>query len=107
VTTLEEAKRCPRCEEPGEHVAAEDRALRSIRGAKVIKIYCRNQRCKWYNTPWTIQVNSNGTIPLALLNRDKKFPKLPNRGNSVVENLTRQVELETKTGGAEINNPNG
>ena len=104
MTTYEDARRCPRCEHPGEHVAEEDRPLRSVRGAKLIKIYCRQERCKWFNTAWTVQVNADGSIPPENTFRDKKFPELPSWGAKSVEALESQLRLET-TPGAELNNP--
>lgn len=105
MTTYEEARRCPRCSELGEHVEAEDRTLKvgPSRGSRMIKIYCRNERCKWYNTAWTVQRRPDGTIPDALLHRQKNFPELPTWGARSIETLERQLELETQAGGAELN----
>lgn len=109
MTTLEEARRCPRCNELGEHVEKEDRYLRSgtARGSKITNFYCRNSRCKWFNTSWTVQVRPDGTIPDALLYRDKKFPELPTWGQRSVDALEEQLRLETQKGGAEVRNPHG
>jgi hypothetical protein len=93
---------------PGEHVAAEDRQMKVGRdNSKVLKIYCRNERCKWFNTAWTVQQRSDGTIPDALLHRPKKFPELPSWGAGSVTALEQQLALETQPGGGELNNPNG
>jgi len=71
-TTLEEARRCPRCNEPGElgekrPVSVWGRDGRRIMGitpgAMLHLFYCRNKRCKWFNTPWEVQINPDGTIP--------------------------------------------
>jgi hypothetical protein len=59
-TTFEEAKKCPRCATPGEDRKTQSAA---IRGATVHHIYCVNENCKWYNTPWLVQVNADGSIP--------------------------------------------
>jgi len=96
-TTLEEASRCPRCEQPGEF--AGERELKSVRNAKLKMFTCKNSRCKWFNTPWSVQVNANGTIPPALLNRPKQFRPLPNDGGRTLENLQRQLEIEKGSGG--------
>jgi hypothetical protein len=105
-TSYEEALRCPRCDIRGEHVGEEDRRAQSIRGATILTVYCRNSRCKWYNTSWTIQKNSDGTIPPPLLRREKKFPELPSGVEKrMIEALEEQLRLEQEPGGAELNNP--
>jgi hypothetical protein len=83
MTTLEEAKRCPKCEQPGEatgHVRPAPRKPGITRGAQLHQIMCRNSRCKWYNTAYYIQINPDGTIPEATLDRDKQFKALPDDG---------------------------
>lgn len=72
--TWQEAIQCPKCGLTGEHMPKESQQV-SIRdgdgnrirgvtpGAKLHKIYCRNTRCKWLNTNWTVQVNPDGSIP--------------------------------------------
>lgn len=106
MTTFEQARRCPRCSELGEHVDIEDRITKigPQRGSKLIKIYCRNGRCKWYNTAWTVQIRPDGTIPDAALYREKKFPELPSWGAASVNALEQQLELETQPG-AELQKP--
>jgi len=74
--TWEEAKRCPRCDQVGEHVERETRAVKSgSKGAKLHKFYCRNPRCRWNNTPWEVQVNADGTIPDPEAPRQRQMPK--------------------------------
>lgn len=105
-TSYEEALRCPRCDIRGDHVKEEDKPSRSIRGATILTVYCRNSRCKWYNTSWTIQKNADGTIPPPLLHREKRFPDLPSgAGKRMIEALEEQVRLEQQPGGAELHNP--
>jgi hypothetical protein len=60
-TTFEEAKCCPKCKEPGE-----DRKTESVPnkpGVTLHWIYCATARCKWFDTPWAVQVNKDGSIP--------------------------------------------
>jgi hypothetical protein len=95
-TTLEEASRCPRCENPGRYDG--EKLSRSIRGAKIKTFTCENKRCRWYDTPWTVQVNSDGTIPPALLNRPKQFAALPDDKGRTVENLEAQLAAEQGRG---------
>lgn len=96
-TTLEEAGRCPKCKEPGEFSG--EQVLESARSAKLKKFTCRNSRCKWLNETWVVQVNKDGTIPPATLQRPKQFQKLPDDGGRTLASIQRQLELETKGGG--------
>lgn len=96
-TTLEEASRCPKCQNPGRYEG--ERVLESIRNAKTKIFGCHNERCKWYGQTWVVQVNANGTIPPATLRRPKQFAPLPGDGEKFVENLQRQIDLETGKGG--------
>lgn len=72
--TWEDATACPKCGYTGElepreskQVAVRDAAGKRIfgvtPGAKLHKIYCRNSRCRWFDTCWTVQVNPDGSIP--------------------------------------------
>lgn len=105
-STLEEASRCPRCKEPGKFDGERSLGAQSgaTRGAKLKMFMCMNQRCRWYNTTWSVQVNADGTIPPALLNRPKQFTALPDDGGRVLRNLERQLEMETRGGGGEVPN---
>lgn len=61
-TTFEMAKKCPKCNKPGE-----DRRTTLAKGMKpgttVHHIYCASVLCPWYNTPWMVQVNPDGSVP--------------------------------------------
>lgn len=108
-TTFEEAQRCPKCELPGEDTGTTP--VRSQRGqqVQVHTIYCRNAECKWYNTSWIVQVNPDGTIPVAYSQLgNKKYPQLsPETQTRVEEAIKAQVAAETSPGGAEVRNPHG
>src|ERR1035437_8104751 len=61
-STYEQAKCCPKCGRPGE--------VRKIRvaqdlpwGTKIHEIYCVTELCIWFDTPWFVQVNADGSIP--------------------------------------------
>lgn len=108
-TTFEEAKRCPKCEMPGDDRSAT--ASKDSRGKPVTVhlIYCVNDECRWYNTPWTVQVNADGSIPKphSALGR-KQFPSVsPEMQSKIEENIQRQIQQETQPGGGEIRNPFG
>jgi len=98
MTTLEEASRCSKCDNPGEYTG--EQRLESVRGSKIKTFTCRNARCKWFNQVCAVvQVDVNGTIPPATLQRPKQFPKLPDDGGRTLSNLEQQVVQETSKGG--------
>jgi hypothetical protein len=110
-TTLEEAKRCPKCDEPGEHTNTKLGNKNQTRGAKNYEFTCRNERCKWLDTPYYVQVNPDGSIPPAYIakNQAKTYPRIdPSRGKTIIDGLNRQLEIETsKEGTGEVRNPRG
>lgn len=87
-TTFEEAKRCPRCEEPGRDTG---RTQRGPHGSTLRIIECVNPRCRWFNTTYIIQTNADGTIPEPTLTRDKSFRPLPERTDAQVEKIIRRA----------------
>lgn len=95
-TTYEEAARCPRCEQPGQEVAAGTHQMKG--GSELRTIYCRNPRCSWCDTPWVVQVNPDGTVPPPTVDRQKSFQKLPDRTDAVQESMQRLYN-QTLTGG--------
>lgn len=98
-TTFEEAKRCPKCNEPGQEAGS-----RSQRGGGEIKtIYCRNPRCAWNDTSWIVQVNADGSIPDPTLVHDKSFAKVPDRTDAIQSQMNRLYQ-QTITPGGEIRN---
>lgn len=64
MASLDEAKRCPKCDTPGMPNGADGRLL---------KFLCMNERCRWYSTGWVVQVNPDGTVP-ETANPAKEFP---------------------------------
>ncbi len=71
MATLEDATRCPKCQTTG-------REVKKSSGPKESKIYvfhCPNDKCRWFNTGWTVQVNANGSIP-ERVKGEKEFPAL-------------------------------
>lgn len=107
-TTFEEAKRCPKCGQPGE-----DRNMRpapKIRGAMIHIVYCVNKLCTWNETCWMVQVNSDGTVPPPSDHRGEPktyvgFENHDQMARDIRANLESQRQAEMK-GGHEIRNPN-
>lgn len=64
LTTLEEASLCPKCRRTGDkrkEIPVNDSSV--PKGTKVILIYCGTELCPWYDTPWQVTVNPDGSIP--------------------------------------------
>lgn len=87
-TTFEEAKRCPICEQPGAIAGAKP----GPHGSQLHTIVCKNNRCRWYDTAYVVQVNADGTVPPPNTNRIKNFPKLPDRTEEVQASMLRLYE---------------
>jgi phage FluMu protein Com len=87
-TTYEEAKRCPKCREPGRDTGV---TRRGPRGSVIHTIECANPRCKWFNTAYIIQTNPDGTIPPPTTDRDKSFRPLPPRSDAAVDEQMQRM----------------
>jgi hypothetical protein len=61
LSKYEQATYCPKCGNKGALTSTHPHPERP--GAKVEVWTCENQLCRWGGTGWTIQVNSDGTIP--------------------------------------------
>jgi len=107
--TWVEASKCPRCGLTGDHVKAETRQLSAgrgvTRGAVLHKLYCRNSRCRWYNTSWEVQVNPDGTIPDPdAPRRGKQFPKPDAALLAQMQSNFQAIHDASLTPGGEIRN---
>jgi hypothetical protein len=109
--TWADATKCPRCGFTGEHMPKESKQV-GIRdssgnriqgvtpGAKLHKIYCRNSRCKWFNTNWTVQVNPDGSIPEPDAHRRPKQYSRPDPAlAAAVQRNLENLEAATREGG--------
>lgn len=112
LTTLEEAKICPRCGQPGEDrmTLPAPAAANFKAGTTIHMIYCMVKVCRWYETCWQVQVNPDGSIPAP---RDHTGePKIyanieghTDLANKIQEALMLQREMEIDPGRREIRNP--
>lgn len=96
-TTLDEARRCPCCEELGNLL----RKTRISNGFLHV-FTCENSRCKKKDREWIVQVRPDGTIPTPSKNRDKQFYVDPGVAKSRTEAIRRQLDIQntaTKTSG--------
>ncbi len=74
MTTLEEARRCPRCEQLGTSAGSKPAPERWMGTLHLYK--CENKRCARYEGVWVVQVRPDGTIPEPTLHREKSFPAM-------------------------------
>lgn len=105
--TWQDAIACPKCGLTGE----QQRNVRQLqpqpgvtRGGRLYTFICRNSRCKWFNTPWEVQVNPDGTIPDPDLPRgEKRFkpldPALQERARHQFENLQEAMIMQNGQAG--------
>lgn len=98
-TSFDEARRCPRCDEPGRGI----RDFPGPGGSRFHSIMCLNQRCRWHNTTYLIQVNPDGTIPPPTTDRDKNFPALPARDQELIDRqMDGILNQQLSSGGGEV-----
>jgi|SRR3954469_2884264 hypothetical protein len=96
-STIEEARRCPECHEPGEI----QQLLAGPRRGKVHVYICRNERCKTANETWIVQVNADGSIPVRKKG-PKEFPnskRMVDMGSSYVDYLQSEMDKGETRGG--------
>lgn len=88
-TTFDEARRCPRCEELG--LLGKFKPMRD--GSKLHTVTCKNERCRWFDTSWVVQVMSDGSVAKPQ-KHDKFFPAVPNLTNEVRANVDRMLKRQ-------------
>jgi hypothetical protein len=106
MASWEDASRCPRCDLPGEEV---NRLPGKKPGYKVATLLCRNDKCRWFNTGWAVQINPDGSVPEA---RDRKpddreermYPRINpllfnQRNKAALEQGQRILDADTRGGG--------
>jgi hypothetical protein len=114
-TTFEEARRCPKCAEPGQgpirkrpiSVWNSDGTRRHgiTPGAMLHEFMCKNERCRWFNTSWQVQINPDGTIPppnAPTRARDRLRPLDPALAATMKDRLQTLQEATEISGGGEI-----
>lgn len=98
-TSLDAARRCPRCQQPG--VEMNQKPQRN--GGVSYTFGCKNERCRWFNQPgWVVDVRPDGTLPDPNRHRGKTFPKMPDFTTRMQESVDRQIAAELEPGGAEV-----
>lgn len=88
MTTLEDRRRCPKCQEPGREtgnrVRPQDRSI-------ITTMTCENTRCRWNNETWIYQTRRDGSLVEPEVNRRKQFPALPGDGKAYLANLDAEI----------------
>jgi hypothetical protein len=95
MATIEDAKKCPKCDTPGERTGSHN----GPKGSKVYNFNCTNQLCSWWGTGWIVQVHSDGSVPERPPGGPKEFDALPmfdSTRERVEEELRSQIEKETE-----------
>ena len=90
---LDEAKRCPKCQQPGEQQAGYELVKEGRhRGAKVHTFICQNEDCVWYKTGWVLQINPDGSIPVRKKGQ-KEHPEMNEFQKAMARRELEQLSL--------------
>jgi hypothetical protein len=64
MSNYEDASRCPKCRTPGKLVNKRSVPSAGLPpGTQVHVFLCPNERCRWFDTKWLVQVDRDGTVP--------------------------------------------
>lgn len=104
IVPYEEARRCPRCGNPGEEGRVVPvQAPQVPRGTRVVYLWCRTVLCPWYNSNWPVQVYPDGTVQEHDHTADaKEYNPLVNfdsRAAALDAALAEQVQAEMRGDG--------
>lgn len=93
MASLDDASRCPRCQNQGQETSK-----KKERKFTNVVFTCKNPRCRWFETTWVVSVNSDGSIT-ERTEKPSDFPPLPKSRTFADEYLERlQAELNKPTG---------
>lgn len=98
-STLEEAKRCPRCKQAGDLQSTIRQPRPGGHGWRreivTVNVFvCKNERCRTFDETWIVQVNADGSIP-ERKKGPKEFPnskRMNDMGKSYVDYLQSEVD---------------
>jgi hypothetical protein len=95
-TTIEEAKSCPKCGEPGVPAGTfPARGAGVPPGSMNHRFECRNSRCRWNGEICRIvTIRPDGSIPEPTTKRDKQYPKIPDLTQRVNDQIEEQLRRE-------------
>ena len=92
--TFEEASRCPKCGNPGEEQSNEARP--GVDGSTIRVVRCMNPPCRWFDTDWIIQVNSDNTVPVREGNQPKSFPPMVGMTTEKARQAAKNIQQEER-----------
>lgn len=93
MASLEDAKHCPKCDQPGTVVYQQVRP----KGGKAFTYHCVNALCKWFQTGWVVQVNADGSIPDRTAG-PKQFEQLDSGATAYAEAVLQKTQKELMEG---------
>jgi hypothetical protein len=98
MTTLEEARRCPHCKNPGQPHSK--RPAPGQDGGVIHSFVCMNKRCRWgpregddFGESWFVQVRPDGTIPERTA-ADKEYSALTPGQKAVAQATLEQIRID-------------
>lgn len=62
--------------------------------AKTYSITCRNEICRWFNINWLVDVNPDGSVPVARPHK-KAYPKMPDITSQIQAAADSEIERAT------------
>jgi hypothetical protein len=101
-TTFEEAKLCMKCSKPGQDTRTTKTVDQRGKPIEVHAIYCRNAICPWFDSPWFVQVNEDGSIPDPTTPKTspKEFPGLSQESETRIKDaIDAQLAAEIRGDG--------
>ncbi len=63
-------------------------------GSNMLTILCENKKCRWFNTPWVVQIMPDGTVAKPQ-GHDKFFREIPDRTEEVRAAIDRDLRRQT------------
>jgi hypothetical protein len=103
MATLDEAQKCPQCGFTGDiRVTQNVPAKYGVEpGSKLLTIFCMNERCEWFETPWNVSVRPDGSIPDPQEHRgEKQYLGFEHHDEEAQRLINQLVEMDeqSKTG---------
>jgi hypothetical protein len=109
MVTLEEASRCPKCNQPGVEVSRTRVVPKrgvfgqaETSGGQLVTFQCQTKLCRWFGDICrVVQIRPDGTVPEPdmRINKAKEYPKLNNPdAERMVRDAERLLEEQLRQG---------
>lgn len=97
MATLEEARKCPKCDQPGKE---ESRRPAGRGQGDLVTFICQTTLCMWFGGVCrVVQIRPDGSIPDPSP-RTKQYPTLPTtNATRAIDQLNQLLEAQRKPGG--------